>query len=65
MGTDFAGEVESIGKNVKSFSIGDKVFGFNDTGSQSQAAYIITTVENLFPIPGHKLHPHPSDVDQR
>jgi NADPH:quinone reductase-like Zn-dependent oxidoreductase len=51
LGTDFAGEVKSIGKNVKSFSIGDKVFGFNDTGSQSQAAYIITTVENLFLIP--------------
>jgi NADPH:quinone reductase-like Zn-dependent oxidoreductase len=51
LGTDFAGELKSIGKNVKSFSIGDKVFGFNDTGSQSQAPYIITTVENLFLIP--------------
>ena len=51
LGTDFAGEVESIGKNVKSFSIGDKVFGFNDTGSESQAEYVTTTVENLFPIP--------------
>ncbi len=51
LGTDFAGEVISIGKNVKSFSIGDKVFGFNDTGSESQAEYTTTTVENLFPIP--------------
>jgi len=51
LGTDFAGEVISVGKNVKSFSIGDKVFGFNDTGSESQAEYITTTVENLFLIP--------------
>lgn len=51
LGTDFAGEVMSIGKNVKSFRIGDKVFGFNDTGSESQAEYITTTAENLFIIP--------------
>ena len=51
LGTDFAGKVESTGENVKSFSTGDKVFGFNDTGSESQAEYVITTVENLFPIP--------------
>jgi len=51
LGTDFAGEVITIGKNVKSFNIGDKVFGFIDTGSESQAEYIITTVENLFLIP--------------
>lgn len=51
LGTDFAGKVESTGKNVKSFSTGDKVFGFNDTGSESQAEYVTTTVENLFLIP--------------
>lgn len=51
LGTDFAGEVSLIGKNVESFSIGDKVFGFNDTGSKSQAEYTTTTVENVFPIP--------------
>ena len=51
LGTDFAGEVASKGKNVKSFEIGDKVFGFNDTGSESHAEYLTTTEENLFPIP--------------
>jgi NADPH:quinone reductase-like Zn-dependent oxidoreductase len=51
LGTDFAGKVESVGKNVKSFNLNDKVFGFNDTGSQSQAQYITMTENNLFPIP--------------
>ncbi len=51
LGTDFAGEVISIGKNVKSFNIGDRVFGFNDTGAESQAEYLTTAIENIFPIP--------------
>ena len=51
IGTDFAGEVITLGKNVKSFRIGDQVFGFNDTGSESQAEYLTTTAENLFLIP--------------
>ena len=51
LGTDFAGEVKSIGKNVKSFKVNDTVFGFNDTGSESQAEYITETEENVFLIP--------------
>ncbi len=51
LGTDFSGEVRMVGKNVKSFRMGDKVFGFNDTGSESHAEYTTTTVENVFPIP--------------
>lgn len=51
LGTDFAGEVVAMGKNVKSFNIGDSVFGFNDTGSESQAEYTIATEDNVFPIP--------------
>jgi NADPH:quinone reductase-like Zn-dependent oxidoreductase len=51
LGTDFAGEVSATGKNVTSFEIGDKVFGFDDTGLESQAEYVTTSVENVFPIP--------------
>ena len=40
-----------IGERVKSFNIGDKVFGFTDTGSESQAEYATVTEENLFLIP--------------
>ena len=51
LGTDFAGEVVSLGKNVKSFSIGDRVFGFNDLGLESQAEYVTNVEKNIFPIP--------------
>ncbi|GJM35888.1 MAG: NADPH:quinone oxidoreductase [Saprospiraceae bacterium] len=51
LGTDFAGEVVAIGKNVKSFRIGDNVFGFRDTGSESQAEYMTMAEEDLFLIP--------------
>lgn len=51
LGTDFAGEITSKGKNVTSFEIGDRVFGFIDTGSESQAEYITIAAENIFSIP--------------
>ena len=39
-GTEFAGKIEEIGKNVKSLKVGDKVFGFDDQGSGSHAQYM-------------------------
>lgn len=51
LGTDFAGEVITTGKKVKSFNVGDRVFGFIDTGAESQAEYLTTTAENVFLIP--------------
>ena len=51
LGTDFAGKVEAIGKNVKSFGVDDKVFGFADTALGSQAEYLTIAEENLFPFP--------------
>ena len=51
IGTDFAGEVVAIGANVKSIHIGDMVFGFNDTGSESQAEYMTVASQNVFRIP--------------
>ena len=51
LGTDFAGEVILIGENVKSYNIGDKVFGFIDTGSESQAEYTLAKEGNLFSVP--------------
>jgi NADPH:quinone reductase-like Zn-dependent oxidoreductase len=38
-GTEFAGEIEAVGKNVTSYKIGDKVFGLDDIGFGSHAQY--------------------------
>jgi len=40
-GTDFAGEIEAIGKKVSAFKVGDKVWGFNDNGLASHAQYLV------------------------
>jgi len=39
-GTDFAGQIEAIGRNVKSFNVGDKVIGFEFLGLRSHAQYL-------------------------
>ncbi len=40
LGNEFAGVVEVIGKNVQSFSVGDRVFGYNDLTFGAHAQYI-------------------------
>lgn len=39
-GTDFAGRIEAVGNNVRSFRVGDKVWGFDDTGLASHAQFM-------------------------
>ena len=51
LGTDFAGEIISTGKNANTFKAGDRVFGFIDSGAQSQAEHLTTKQENVYPIP--------------
>jgi len=53
LGTEFAGNIEAVGKDVISFRVGDKVFGFDDGGLSSHAQYItlsenkaLTTIPN-------------------
>jgi NADPH:quinone reductase-like Zn-dependent oxidoreductase len=53
-GTEFAGLIEETGKNVKSLKTGDKVFGFDDRGSGSQAQYMAMSADKaLATIPGN------------
>lgn len=51
LGTDFAGVVTSIGKNVKSLNIGDRVFGFDDTILSSHAQYMKIKADKVEKIP--------------
>jgi NADPH:quinone reductase-like Zn-dependent oxidoreductase len=51
LGTDFAGEVMETGKNITLFNKGDKVMGFNDMGTQSQAEYSCIKAKDLFLMP--------------
>ena len=41
LGSEFSGEVEEVGKNVKSFKFGDQVFGFNDKTFGAHAEYMV------------------------
>ena len=51
-GTEFAGRIEGIGKNVTSLKVGDRVFGFDDQGSRSHAQYLtISEDKGLTTIP--------------
>ncbi|MBT8374856.1 MAG: NAD(P)-dependent alcohol dehydrogenase, partial [Deltaproteobacteria bacterium] len=46
LGTDFAGMIEAIGKNVASIEVGEKVFGFDDGGLSSHAEYMTLSEDN-------------------
>jgi NADPH:quinone reductase-like Zn-dependent oxidoreductase len=54
-GTDFAGQIESAGKNVKSFKPGDKVMGFGGAfGCGSHAQYFtLPETKAIITIPGN------------
>ena len=41
LGNEFAGKIEAIGKDVKFFKPGDKVFGYNDIRFGAHAEYMI------------------------
>ena len=51
-GTEFAGEIVAIGKNVSSLKTGDKVFGFDDQGAESHAQYMTINEDKVVTIPG-------------
>ncbi|HTF21705.1 MAG TPA: NAD(P)-dependent alcohol dehydrogenase [Chryseolinea sp.] len=46
LGTDFAGNVTAIGNEVTAFKVGDKIFGFEDTGLSTHAQYVCIPESN-------------------
>lgn len=46
LGTDFAGRVEAIGSRVRSFAVGDEVWGINDLGAGSHAEYLVISADD-------------------
>jgi NADPH:quinone reductase-like Zn-dependent oxidoreductase len=40
LGNEFAGEVEAVGSGVRSFEVGDRVFGFNGASFGAHAEYL-------------------------
>lgn len=44
-GTDFAGEIATVGKNVTAFKAGDRVWGFGDEGLATHAQYVAVSIK--------------------
>lgn len=45
LGTDFSGQIEAIGKDVQNFRVGDRVFGFDDSGLESHAEFLTISAD--------------------
>ncbi len=53
LGNEFAGQIEEVGKGVKSLRVGDRVFGFNDVTFGAHAEYMVMPEEApLTTMPG-------------
>lgn len=65
LGNEFAGEIETIGKNVTSFNIRDKVFGYNDTRFGAHAEYM-TMAENeaITTMPGNLTYEEAAPITE-
>jgi NADPH:quinone reductase-like Zn-dependent oxidoreductase len=50
-GTEFAGEIEEIGKDITSLKVGDRVFGFDEQGSGAHAQYLKISEDYVVTIP--------------
>ncbi|MDH5325621.1 MAG: NAD(P)-dependent alcohol dehydrogenase [Gammaproteobacteria bacterium] len=50
-GTEFSGEVLSVGERVTQFKPGDRVFGFSDSGTNAHAQYLTSPEEFVRLIP--------------
>jgi NADPH:quinone reductase-like Zn-dependent oxidoreductase len=47
LGNEFAGEIESVGRGVTSFEVGDRVFGYNGSSFGAHAEYMVMPEDGL------------------
>ena len=52
-GTEFAGVVQAMGHNISSLKVGDRVFGFDDSGLGSHAQYIAVAEYKVVIVPAN------------
>jgi NADPH:quinone reductase-like Zn-dependent oxidoreductase len=58
-GTDVAGQIEGVGKNVTTFKVGDRIMGFDGLGLRSHAQYLtIRETKGLVTIPDKISYEH-------
>ena len=50
IGADLAGEIEAVGKDVKSFKIGDQVYGIDGTNLRAYAEYVCRPEEGALAL---------------
>lgn len=56
LGNEFSGTIEQIGTNVKSFKIGDKVFGYNDKTCGGHGEYLTLAENDAITLSPHNLN---------
>jgi NADPH:quinone reductase-like Zn-dependent oxidoreductase len=57
LGSEFAGQIEAVGKDVRSFGVGDRVFGFSGVTFGAHAEYLVMPEEGLLAtIPDHMTY---------
>ena len=65
LGNEFAGEIETIGKNVRSFNPGERVFGYNDTKFGAHAGYMVMGEdEPLTTIPANMTYEEAAPITE-
>lgn len=56
LGNEFAGTIEQVGKDVSSFKIGDKVFGYNDKTCGGHGEYLTLAENDAITFVPHNLN---------
>ncbi|HET6556136.1 MAG TPA: NAD(P)-dependent alcohol dehydrogenase [Prolixibacteraceae bacterium] len=65
LGNEFAGTIEAVGKDVKLFSVGDKVFGYNDIKFGAHAEYLtIAETDAIATIPGDMTYEQAAPITE-